>query len=259
MSPSSPRARTQGPIERVEVATLALAQDVGIRAARATLAMLASDSPVALIERFDRGRQGAGRRHYISAQTFIGAAKEEPRLYTDIADGLRTACRTGEEAIGEMEELHSRILFTILVSNNDDHLKNHGILYVGDGSWALSPAFDINPQPYRQRHLKTGISELSGFEPSVEAWVEAAPLFEVSENDARNRAAAMSRRISDRWRGRLQENGVTEAQCKEYAKAFEHEQMSLALGMGSAAIAVHKTPPPDGGGEAPDVESPSPS
>ena len=93
----------------------------------------------------------------------------------------------------------------------------------GEGSWALSPAFDINPQPYRQRHLKTGISELSGFEPSVEAWIEAAPLFEVSEGDARDRAAAMSRRISDRWRERLLENGVTEAQCNEYAKAFEDD------------------------------------
>ena len=46
-----------------------------------------------------------------------------------------------------LRELHCRILFSILVSNDDDHLKNHGFLYVGDGNWRLSPAFDINPNP----------------------------------------------------------------------------------------------------------------
>ncbi len=76
--------------------------------------------------------------------------------------------------MSEMQELHRRVLFTILVTNTDDHLKNHGLLYDPDGGWTLSPAFDINPQPFRHPQLKTGISELSGFEPSVEAWIEAA-------------------------------------------------------------------------------------
>ena len=61
-----------------------------------------------------------------------------------------------------MAELHLRILFTILVSNNDDHLKNYGLLYAGEGNWALAPVFDINPQPFPHRELKTGISEFSG-------------------------------------------------------------------------------------------------
>ena len=217
------------PTERVEVATLALARDVGIRAARASLALPNTQAPVALIERFDRGEEGNGRMHYLSAQSFVDASREEQRFYTDIADGLRAACRTGEQALAELAELHNRILFTILVSNNDDHLKNHGLLYVGEGSWTLAPAFDINPQPFRERHLKTGISELSGFEASVEAWIEAAPFFEVSQETARERAASMATRIRERWRGRLQECGVTEAQCKEYAAAFEHREMRLAL------------------------------
>lgn len=219
------------PVERVEVATLALAREVGVRAARASLAMPESDEPVALIERFDRGPGGVGRRHYLSAQSFIGAFKGERRFYTDIADGLRSACRTGDRALAELEELHRRILFAILVSNTDDHLKNHGLLYDGAGGWTLSPAFDLNPQHFRHRQLKTGISELSGFEPSVEAWVEAAPFFEVSEDRARATAAAMAARIAGRWRGLLLENGVTEGQCSEYAAAFEHEQMSVALSM----------------------------
>ena len=73
----------------------------------------------------------------MSAQTLLEARKGDSRFYTDIADGLRAVCRTDTEALAE---LHLRILFTILVSNNDDHLKNHGLLYAGEGNWALAPA-----------------------------------------------------------------------------------------------------------------------
>ena len=93
--------------------------------------------PAALVERFDR-EPGAeyGRRHYMSAQTLLAARRSESRFYTDIADGLRVVCRTETEALAEMAELHLRIGFTILVSNNDDHLKNHDLLYAGEGSCA---------------------------------------------------------------------------------------------------------------------------
>ena len=222
---------TTMPVERAEVATLALAHDVGIRAASAILAMADTRLPIALIKRFDRGKAGKRRLHYMSAQSLLGKHRGEPAYYTDIADGLRAVCSTDQQVLAELEELHRRILFTILVSNNDDHLKNHGLLYAGQGSWALSPAFDINPQPLRHHQLKTGISELSGFEASVEAWVEAASFFEVSEDSARDAAVAMAKDISACWRERFLENGITEAQCHEYKTAFVHSEMATALRM----------------------------
>ncbi len=226
------------PVERVEVATLSLARDVGIRAATATLAMPGAELPVALIERFDRAPGESGRRHYMSAQTLLDAHRGESRFYTDIADGLRTVCRTDIDVLTEMAELHRRILFSILVSNNDDHLKNHGLLYAGEGNWVLAPAFDINPQPFRHRGLKTGISEISGFDASVEAWVEAAPFFERTEDDARQDAATMAEAVASLWRDRLLANGLTLDQCNEYMPAFEHEQTRVALRMGSPSVAV---------------------
>lgn len=226
------------PVERAEVATLALAHDVGIRAASAVLTMPDSRLPIALIRRFDRGKGGKGRVHYMSAQTLVGKHRGEPGYYTDIGDSLRMVCSTEHQALAELTELHRRILFTILVCNTDDHLKNHGLLYAGQGSWALSPAFDINPQPLRHQQLKTGISPLSGFEASVEAWVEAAPFFEVSEDQAHDTAVAMARTISDRWNGRFLENGITEAQCQEYKAAFDHSQMDIALNLGERASSV---------------------
>ena len=107
----------------------------------------------------------------------------------------------------------------------------------GEGSWVLAPAFDINPQPLRHRELKTGISEISGFDASVEAWVEAAPFFERTEDEARL-AADMAQAVSSSWRSSLLANGLTEDQCDEYAPAFEHEEARVALRMGSASVAV---------------------
>ena len=231
------------PVERVEVATLSLAREVGIRAAKATLARPAGTLPVALVERFDREPGEPGRRHYMSAQTLLEARRGESRFYTDIADGLRAVCRRDMDALTEMAELHRRILFTILVSNNDDHLKNHGLLYAGEGSWVLAPAFDINPEPFRHRALRTGISELSGFDASVEAWVDAAPFFERTEDEARRQAADMAESVSSRWRDTLLANGLTEDQCDEYAPAFEHEETRVALRMGSPSVAVRGRPP----------------
>ena len=159
----------------------------------------------------------------------LGDPPDGSQFYTDIADALREMCRDGERAVSEMRELHRRVLFTILVSNRDDHLKNHGMLYTPAGGWELSPAFDINPSLHQRHQLKTGISELSGFEPSVEAWIEAAPFFEVSEDHARESAGTMAAIITARWRDLLLESGVTEKQCDEFAFAFEHDQTNVAL------------------------------
>ena len=224
------------PVERVEVATLALAAEVGLRASAARLADPDSTFPVTLIERFDRVVGTNLRVHYMSAQTLLDSPHGDERFYTDIADALRQVCRIGEKAMSEMRELHRRILFTILVSNTDDHLKNHGLLHTPSNGWELSPAFDVNPSPQRRRQLKTGISELSNFEPSVEAWVEAAPFFEVDEDEARQTAATMAATIAARWRALLLESGVTERQCDEYATAFDHEGTRTAQRMGLRTV-----------------------
>ena len=99
-----------------------------------------------------------------SAQSFLGREEAKGGYYTDILDGIAAH---GVDPARQMEELHNRLMFTILVSNTDDHLKNHGFLYEGDGRWVLAPAFDINPQPERHRTLKTGISEEYGRAASI--------------------------------------------------------------------------------------------
>ena len=215
------------PIERVEVATVRLARSAGVNAARVQLALGDTRKPVALIKRFDR--VGNDRVHYLSAQSFLGADHGASAFYTDIADGLRAHA---ESPLEQLTELYRRILFSILVSNNDDHLKNHGLLQTGRGRWILSPAFDINPEPHRDRHLKTGISELSGNAASVEAALEAAPFFEVKPDAAAGMLGSMASTVRNEWRGRLAEEGLTAAEIQAYEPAFEHKESRLASRLG---------------------------
>lgn len=217
------------PIERLEVATLRLARDVGIDAAHASLALGNTDRPIALVRRFDRrldARTGRlERTPYLSAQSFIGADSATGAFYTDIADALRVH---GADAKAQMAELYRRVLFSILVSNNDDHLRNHGLLHVGGGLWALSPAFDINPQPERTRRLETGISELSGTAASIEAALEAAPFFDIDNDRARRMLGHTVAVVVARWRDRCRETGLSGREIRDTAPAFEHQETEVA-------------------------------
>ena len=215
--------------ERMEVATLELATEVGLREAKAHLALTDSNYPVAIIRRFDREPQTCRRRHYVSAQTLLERSEGEGGYFTDIADALRQHGGGAERFLGDLQELYRRILFTILVSNNDDHLKNHGFLHTGDDGWTLAPAFDINPQPARHRQLETGISPLSGNAASIEAAIEASPFFEIDEDAARSTAFRMATQISEQWRGFCRRNGMMAEDCRSYAPAFEHPEMAAAL------------------------------
>ena len=114
------------------------------------------------------------------------------------------------------------ILFNILISNNDDHLQNHGFLYAGNNRWRLSPAFDIKPQPQRHPYLKTGISELSGNAASIEAAVDAAPYFGVAQNTAVKTLKAMLDVIEREWRGLCRDAGMTDGDISYYEPAFTH-------------------------------------
>ena len=229
--------RDSMPIERLEVATLELARRAGVNAATARLELGRTDRPVALLQRFDRAADGS-RICYLSAQSFIGAQTATDAFYTDIADALRTHAFA---PTAQLAELFRRILFTILVSNNDDHLKNHGLLLVSEssgseragghrspGRWALSPAFDINPQPQQHRQLETGISEHSGNAASVEAALEAAPFFGIHRDAATAMLAQMSAVVAAQWRPCCRRAGMTAAEIKRCVPAFEHEEHRIA-------------------------------
>ncbi|MCF6274113.1 MAG: SDR family oxidoreductase [Rhodobacteraceae bacterium] len=190
--------RDTKPVERVEIATLNLADRCGLNVAQGYLELKNSDHPIALIRRFDR--RGAKRIPYMSARTALDWVGNDPGNYTDIADIIR---QISSNSAADLRELWRRVVFTILVSNSDDHLKNHGFLYAGGDRWRLSPAFDINPSPSRHRVLETAIMERGTFEASIELALEAAPFFGLPNNDARGLARGMAQAIAAHWRQAL--------------------------------------------------------
>lgn len=213
-------------VERAEVLTLNLAQQCGLNAPSARLDV--SDGlPVALIRRFDRNSNG--RVPYISAQTMLEARDATSGSYTQLAEAIRIH---SDDPKRDMTELFKRVAFTILVSNVDDHLKNHGFLYTGNNQWRLSHMFDVNPAPERHRELKTAISELSGSEASIEVLVEHAPFFDLSKDQAAQSVCAMATTISERWETLAVRLGMDRNDIRTYRPAFEHTDMKNARALG---------------------------
>ncbi|MBA3846282.1 MAG: type II toxin-antitoxin system HipA family toxin [Planctomycetes bacterium] len=213
------RAVTKG-----EVLAMRLAAAAGIDAARARL--VSSDGvPVALIRRFDRS-PGGGRMMYLSAASMLGVEAGDGRehAYTEVVDALRTH---GADAQRDIDELWRRIGFSILISNFDDHLRNHGFLHAANGLWRLSPAFDLNPCPDRLRELKTWISEDTGPAASIEALRSVAPYFRISADRARGILGEIERAVAG-WRTLAVEVGMSPLEIDQFAEAFEHPERAVA-------------------------------
>lgn len=136
------------PWERV---ALELAQRAGINVPRHEIHRI-GEKWVLVVDRFDRA--GDRRIGYISALTMLGAQDGERGSYLDIADVI-----SGQSlhASQDLAELWRRIAFGVLISNSDDHLRNHGFLRTSTAGWALSPAFDLNPDPSGAGELSTAI------------------------------------------------------------------------------------------------------
>jgi serine/threonine-protein kinase HipA len=128
-----------------------------------------------------------------------------------------------------MHELWRRMVFNILVSNTDDHLRNHGFLYAGPDGWRLAPAYDLNPVPVdiRPRVLTTAI-DLDDATASLELAREVAGYFELDDTHARAIAKEVGQAVSD-WRGEAVLGGLPVAQIDRMASAFEHDDLRAAL------------------------------
>lgn len=219
-------AKDTKPVERVEVATLKLATMCGLRAAQSTLELRDSDSPIALIRRFDR--RGKTRIPYMSARTALDWKSDGRGFYSDIAELIR---QISSKPLEDLHELWRRIVFTILVSNTDDHLKNHGFVYAGRDQWRLSPAFDINPSPSRHRILETGIIKGGAFDASLDIATQGCNFFDLKSAEAKQHANQMATTIAKNWKQALRNEGATPDDVKDYANAFEHADAEKALNL----------------------------
>jgi serine/threonine-protein kinase HipA len=205
-----------------EVLALRLAREAGITVAEHQRVAVEGRS-VSVITRFDR--VGARRVPFLSAHTLLGLPAGEAGSYTMLADGVR---QFGDDIAGDLRELFRRMIFSLLASNYDDHLRNHGFLMRHPGRWALSPAYDLNPVPEieRARLPKTAISEDSN-ESSIAAALEAAPRFGLKPAAARAILREVHQAVS-RWRPIGRSLRIPASTLDPYASALENPLMEEA-------------------------------
>lgn len=216
-----PTASDEWPATRWEAATLELAKAAGIGVPVFRLALVAR-KPVLLLRRFDR--DGAGRVPFMSAMTALSADDNQMHSYLDMVDALR---REGAQAAKDLRELWRRLVFNVLVSNTDDHLRNHGFLHDGVG-WRLAPAYDLNPMPtdVRPRVHALAIDETDPTASMDTVW-EVAPRFGLGTKEARQIVREVAAVVRT-WRSAGKKYGLKPRELERMESAFEHEDLARA-------------------------------
>jgi serine/threonine-protein kinase HipA len=181
---------------------------------------------VLLLRRFDRVQDQ--RIPFLSAMSMLGASDNESRSYLEFVDALR---RYGSSPKQDMHELWRRIVFNILISNTDDHLRNHAFLYTGPDGWRLAPAYDLNPVPadIKPRILTTAI-DLDDGSASLDLAMSVVGYFELDKEKAHVIAAEVGQAVAT-WREEAAQLSLTRAEIDRMASAFEHEDLKAALSL----------------------------
>lgn len=206
-----------------EAVALTLASKAGINVPEWKLERVAKRS-VLVLRRFDR-LEGT-RIPFVSSMSMLDARDNEQRSYMEFVDVLR---QVGSAPKEDMRMLWRRIVLSILISNTDDHLRNHGFLYSAPAGWCLSPAYDLNPVPMdiKPRVLSTAI-DLDNATASLELALQVASYFEISAEDAYQIAYEVGTAVT-LWRSVAADLGLTTSQIDRMSSAFEHTELEKAL------------------------------
>jgi serine/threonine-protein kinase HipA len=204
-----------------EKVALDLARDAGVMVPDSQL-IRAGDRHVLIVDRFDR--LGAARVGYASAMTMLEASDRDQRSYLEIAAVIE---ERSTAATADLRQLWRRIALSILISNTDDHLRNHGFLHQRGESWTLSPAFDLNPNPDPgPKNLSTAI-DFTDTRASVDTLISVAPYFRLDPGDAVEVLAQVARAAA-RWHVVAKTHGLTQRDLDVMEPAFEHAESQRA-------------------------------
>ena len=204
-----------------EKVALDLARDAEITVPDSQLIRV-GDRHVLIVDRFDR--RGTDRVGYASAMTMLEANDGDQRSYLEIAAVIE---ERSTATTAELRQLWRRIAFSILISNTDDHLRNHGFLHQVGESWELSPAFDLNPNPEPgPKYLSTAIN-YDDARASVQTLLSVADFFRLDTSDALDVLAQVTRATSN-WRRTAQAYGLTQRDLADMEPAFEHAEAEQA-------------------------------
>lgn len=208
-------ANDEWDVMRWEAIALTLARAAGIRVPAHQLHVI-DGKTVLVVERFDRA--GTHRIGYVSAMTMLERADGDQGSYLEIADVI---IRHSPTAAEDLRELWRRIAFSVLISNYDDHLRNHGFVRESTAGWALSPAFDLNPSPEPgDRYLSTAI-DYDDSEARIDLLLDVASEFRLAVPQALTVLGEVQDAVS-RWVVVAEETSATEDEIDLMSAAFNH-------------------------------------
>ena len=218
-----PWAKDDWSVIRWEAVALELAKAAGI-AIPAWQLIPVQGNAVLLIDRFDRNPSNA-RIPFMSAMTALQSKDHEEHSYLEIVDALR---QLGEAPEADAQHLWRRMVFNILISNTDDHLRNHALLR-GTKGWRLSPAYDINPCP---RELNNGMHQLALNETEhsgdLEIAMSIAEYFGLKAVEAKSIAQDIATAVSS-WKDVAERRGITAGEIEQLSSAFKEDDLQTAL------------------------------
>ena len=209
-------------VSAVEGAMLELARACGIRSATNRLVTIDGQS-VLLVKRFDR--EGSHRRfRMVSAKTVLraqdGVTQRDAWSYLRLADELQ---RWVDDPRADQQELFRRMIFNALISNLDDHPRNHALIAPAE-DWQLSPAYDLTPSPVRsvdRRDLALEVGQQGRWANRGNLLSECRR-FGFSPEDAGQVIDQMKTLVLGRWQLVVRANGGTEADLAAIAPAFDY-------------------------------------
>jgi serine/threonine-protein kinase HipA len=198
-----------------------LANAAGIIVPEARIEKFSAKHDTFLTKRFDR-TISAQRLHYASAMTLLGYSDGTDHVegvgYLDLAGWI---IRNSPAVKIELEQLWRRLVFNILVSNTDDHLRNHGFLLTPQG-WKLAPAFDMNPNEWGVG-LTLNITE-QGNQLDLSLALESAKYYRLHSEEA-SRILEEIRSAVSAWREEALKMGISTREIELTKRAFRLAEM----------------------------------
>lgn len=217
---------------RVEHATMSLARACGLHCAE-TRIMSIGGQDVLLVRRFDRTTEPDGteiRRRMISGLTLLNIDESDRGhwSYERLADELIHAADGKPDR--DLQEFFRRIVFNCLISNVDDHPRNHAFLATTRG-WSLSPAYDLTPTPMiatEQRDLAMRIGKWGRY-ANRDNLVSVCTRFRMTPDQALHIINEMQEKVEHSWHRIAKECGVSELDCQRIQTAFNYPGFAYAL------------------------------
>ena len=213
-----------------ERAMLMLARACGVQTAETKITRI-GDRDALLVKRFDREKTAGGyrRARMLSALTLLRAEEDEREKwsYVTLVEELR---RLSSQPKADATELFRRMVFNALISNTDDHPRNHAMIAMRE-DWKLSPAYDLTPTApvSEERRDLALICGDAGRYANAQNLLSQCARFLIAKDEANATIDKMERTVKDRWYEIGRAEGMSEQDCERLKGAFAYPGFRIRL------------------------------